>query len=291
MAKPRRAEPLSGAGNYEFAKHGVSRFDVRDPYHLAVTLTWPQFLGVFVALEAAINVLFALLYLAGPGAIANGRAGSFSDAFFFSLETLATVGYGDFHPATLYGHIISSIEIVTGVVFTAIMTGLLFVRFSRPRAAIRFAETAVIARHQGKPTLMVRLGNGRFTMMSNASVRLDALIPERSEEGQFYRRIHELHVRQARLPVFALTWTVMHEIDARSPLADYDQDRLIEEGIRLFVTIEARDTALGAIVHDMASYEPQDVRFGHRYADAVLTGEDGKLYADLHRLSDVLPDA
>lgn len=289
MKRPRRIDrpALDGA---EFTKHGVRRFDIRDPYHIAVTLSWPQFLGAFAAIEVAINLLFALLFMARPGAIANAAPGSFTDAFFFSLETLATVGYGDFHPASLYGHVIASVEIVTGVAFTAIMTGLLFVRFSRPRPAIRFATVAVIAQHEGRPTLMVRLGNGRMTSMSNAVVRLDALIPERTREGQQYRRIHELHLRQARLPVFALTWTVMHEIDAKSPLRDHDAARWAAEGVRLFLTIEARDTALGAVVQDIAAYQPQDIRFGHRYEDAVLQGEDGRLSVDLRRLSDVTPD-
>jgi hypothetical protein len=117
----------------------------------------------------AINVVFALLYNLGPGNVTNTTPGSFSDLFFFSIETLATVGYGVMAPATLYGHIISAVEIVTGMAFTAIVTGLLFVRFSRPKAKILAAEDAVVTMHNERPTLMLRIINGRVSIMTNAS--------------------------------------------------------------------------------------------------------------------------
>src|ERR1700732_5260423 len=138
-------------GGFELMQKGASRDDLRDPYHLAVTLSWPRFFRVLLAVDVAINLVFALLYLAVPGSIGNARAGSFADAFFFSLETLATVGYGVMAPASLYGHIVSAAEILCGLVFTAIMTGLIFVRFAKPRAKILFADDAVIS-HGARPS-------------------------------------------------------------------------------------------------------------------------------------------
>ena len=164
--KKRDATMHVGAGGVELVKRGASRYDFSDPYHIAIELSWKEFALAFAGLELGINVVFALLYLASPGCIANARPGSFSDAFFFSIETLATVGYGTMAPATLYGHVVSAIEIICGMVFTAIMTGLLFVRFSKPRPRILFADQAVVTSHNCSPTLMVCIANGRMTLLT-----------------------------------------------------------------------------------------------------------------------------
>jgi inward rectifier potassium channel len=172
--RKREATMRVSTGAPELIKRGASRYAFSDPYHLAVEMSWKEFALAFAGLELGINVVFALLYLARPGCVANMRPGSFSDAFFFSLETLATVGYGTMAPATLYGHAVSAIEIVCGMVFTAIMTGLLFVRFSKPRPRILFADQAVVTSHNCSPTLMVRIANGRMTLLTNAPVALPA---------------------------------------------------------------------------------------------------------------------
>jgi inward rectifier potassium channel len=130
-------------GAFEFKKLGISRFDVRDPYHFAVALTWPGYLLALFALYLSVNLVFAALFWLVPGSVANARPGKFADALFFSIETIGTVGYGDMHPATLYGHAVASGEIVCGLAFTAILTGLTFVRFSRPRAKLVFAANPV----------------------------------------------------------------------------------------------------------------------------------------------------
>src|SRR5580698_10027050 len=142
--------------DFEFLKIGADRFDLTDPYHLALTAPWPYFtLGVF-GFYGVINLAFAGLYLAQPGCVANAHPGSIPDAFFFSIETLATVGYGVMAPATLYGHVVATTEIITGMAFTAIMTGLIFVRFSKPKARILYADKVVITRHNERPTLIMR---------------------------------------------------------------------------------------------------------------------------------------
>jgi inward rectifier potassium channel len=147
-------------GSYEFRKKGISRFDLRDPYHLAVALTWPQFLAALLTLHLSVNLVFVALYWAVPESVANVRPHSFADHLFFSIETLATVGYGEMYPATLYGRVVAATELVCGLAFTAIPSGLTFVRFSRPRAKLIFAANPVVAMHNGKPTLMVRSATG-----------------------------------------------------------------------------------------------------------------------------------
>ena len=277
-------------GSYEFQKKGVSRFDLRDPYHLAIALSWPQFLAAFGAAYLLVNCVFATLFWLSPGSVANVRPNSFRDCFFFSIETLATVGYGNMYPATLYGYVVMAGEIVCGLGFTAILTGLTFVRFSRPRLKLIFAENAVVAMHRGKPTLMLRVGNGRPASLLDATARLNVLLTETTDKGQPFRRARELRLERAHLPVFPLTWTLMHVLDERSPLYGYDADRVKATRAQVFVIVEARDPTLATSVHDSRDYAPDAIRFGLRYADAISTAEDGSVIADMTRIGALEPD-
>ncbi len=277
-------------GRFGVSNMGAARFDWHDPYHLAVSLPWPVFVGVLVGCWLAINLLFAMLYALGPGDIANARPGDFADAFFFSVETLATVGYGVMAPVTTYGHIISATEIVSGTAFTAIVTGLLFVRFSRPKARIVYADDAVIHTHNAQRTLMVRAAHGRLTLMTSASARLFALIAERTKEGSYLRRIHDLTLTQSQLPLFVVPWILMHVIDEDSPLHGLDAEVLLQSDVRLFLTIEAQDQALGATVHDIKYYESAHIRSGMRYVDAVTFDDEGRATVDLSRISLIEPE-
>ena len=292
---PLEREPADGVarlrlGSYEFKKKGVSRFDLRDPYHLAVALTWPQFLAALLALYLSVNVVFTILFWLVPGSVANARPDSFSDAFFFSIETLATVGYGKMYPATLYGHMVASIEIVCGLAFTAVLTGLTFVRFSRPRAKLIFAANPVVAMHNGKPTLMVRIGNGRAAVLADAKPQLNVLLTETTTEGKVFRRMQELWLERAHIPIFPLFWTLMHVLDERSPLDGYDAARAVKANAQVFVAIEARDPTLATTVHDIRNYPAEDVRFGMRYTEAVTTARDGTPVLDLTAIGALEPD-
>ena len=277
-------------GSYEFKKKGIARFDLRDPYHLAVALTWPQFLAALLALYLSVNVVFATLFWLVPGSVANARSDSFSDAFFFSIETLATVGYGEMYPATLLGHMVASIEIVCGLAFTAILTGLTFVRFSRPRAKLIFAANPVVAMHNGKPTLMVRIGNGRAAVLADARAQLNVLLTETTTAGNVFHRAQELRLERAHIPMFPLFWTLMHVLDERSPLNGYDAPRAIKANAQVFVAIEARDPTLATTVRDIRNYPAADIRFGMRYTEAVTTASDGTPVLDLTAIGALEPD-
>ena len=270
---------------------GIRRFDFRDPYHITVSLSWPSFILAMVGCWLTINLVFALLYVLSPGDVVNARPGSFSDVFFFSIETLATVGYGVMAPATLYGHIVSATEIVTGTAFTAIVTGLLFVRFSRAKAKILYADNPVITTRNGRPTLMLRFVNGRRSIMTSANARMFALLEERTAEGEYFRRIHDLQLVQSHLPVFVMPWTLLHVIDETSPLHGLDADSLVAAGVRIFLTVEARDQALAALVQDVKNYPAAAIRFGMHFAEAVTLDETGSATADLSRISLLQPDA
>ena len=276
---------------FDLRKTGIARFDLlRDPYHFAVTLSWGAFVLTMLGCMLVINVVFAWFYLAHPGAIQNLRAHDYFSAFFFSLETMATVGYGEMAPASLYGHAVAGVEIVIGMAFTAIVTGLLFVRFSKPQARFLFADQLVVTKHNGIPTLMLRIANGRLTMLTHASAKLGVLLAEMTHEGQLFRAVHDLKLVRNEIPVFPLTWTLMHVIDPSSPLYGLTAKDLEAVDARFYLSVEARDTALGARVQDIHDYTHGFVAFGMRYADAVSRDEAGQTTADLSRLSLLEPE-
>src|SRR5438876_4614295 len=205
---------------------GSRRYDISDLYHLILTLSWPQFLALVVLVYLVINCLFAAAYVASPDSIANARAGSFTDAFFFSIETLATVGYGYMNPRSLYGHSVAAIEILVGIITFAVVTGLVFARFSRPQARVMFSRNAVIDSFNGQRTLMLRAANQRQNQILEATATLALVRDERTLEGPSFRRFYELGLVRSRSPAFALTWTIMHTIDAKSPLHGLTEEAL-----------------------------------------------------------------
>ena len=287
VADPHR----SGPEPFEMRTIGARRFHPSDPYHAALTVNWPAFLCLIAGAYLVTAFVFACLYAIEPGSVANVRPGHLEDLFFFSIETLATVGYGDLHPATTYGHQIAAVEILVGVAFTAILTGLIFVRFSRPRAMVIYAENLVITSYNGCRTLMLRIGNGRTNILSDAHMRLSALMREVSHEGQTFRRVYELSLLRSHNPLFALNMTLMHPINAQSPLQHLTDQELVESDIRFFFSFQARDPALGAMVHDLRTYAADKVMPGYRYVDMVTVNENGGTLGDLRKISLVEPDS
>jgi len=279
-----------GVGGYTVWLKGATRIDWRDSYYFIVTLSWPWFFLSLVTAVLAINVGFALLYLAEPGAIANAHPGSFADAFFFSFETASTVGYGDMYPASFYGHCISAAEIFVGMGFTALTTGLLFIRFARPKARIRYPRNPVIATHEGKPTLMIRIANDRRSLLFDAAAYLSLLLTHPGQNGKPVRRIHELQLIRSRLPMFSLTWTVMHRIDEASPLHGYNATDLQQRDALLIVGVAGHDEMVAARILGTRTYTPGDILFGMRYTEAISIGADGRITADLNAMSGIERD-
>ena len=277
-------------GGTEFHKLGTKRFDFRDPYYTALTLSWPAFFASILVIELGLNLFFAILYVVVPGAIANTRPGSLVDALFFSLETLATVGYGVMSPASNYGHVIASIEIIVGLGFTAIVTGLIFVRFSKAKAHIHFAGRLVVAQHHGRPTLMLRLGYTRAGVLTGATAQLTVILQKRTSSGEIFRETHVLQLVRPRMPILLLTWVLMHEIDAASAINGMTAEDLKETNARFVLAVEAEDPALGARVHDLHVYAADQVLFGMAYKDVVSFDGEGPVRADLSRLDEVEPD-
>ena len=282
--KGRRSQPRRIAlGNTSVLTHGLPNAFLQDVYHHAMTLSWPAFAGVCAAAFLLLNTLFAGLYLLGDAPIANQAPAGFMGAFFFSVETLATVGYGDMHPATLYAHWVATVEIFLGMANVAVITGVLFARFSLPRARILFATHPVVTRMDGRRTLMIRLANARQNMIVDASAKLRLLRSETTAEGQSFRRIYDLALRRDEQPMFILGWSLMHDIDANSPLFTADGGPP-SGSYSLVLSIRGVDETTGQTMHARHSYEHDALLWGHRYVDLTHTDAQGQTHMDYTRI-------
>ncbi|HEV2979035.1 MAG TPA: ion channel [Casimicrobiaceae bacterium] len=270
---------------------GGRRYDFTDLYHLILTLSWSQFFALVFCFYLAVNAIFALVFLASSDSITNARPGSFADAFFFSIETLATVGYGYMNPHTMYGHTVASVEILVGIMIFAVVTGLVFARFSRPTARVIFSRNAVIDSFNGQPTLMLRAGNQRQNQILEASANVSFVRDETTSEGQPFRRLYDLLLVRSRSPAFALSWTIMHTIDATSPLHGLTQESLRDCTANFAVTISGLDETIMQAVHARHDYTASDILLGHRFVDLFVTNPDGEPVIDLSRIDDVTPIA
>ena len=260
-----------------------------DLYHQVLVLPWWRFILAASALYLSLNVLFAVLYLLQPGAIDHARPGSFADAFFFSIQTMATIGYGVLTPVGLYANIVMTIETMVSLVFATFSTGVTFARFSRPTARVSFSRLVPVSRYNGVPTLAVRLSNSRRNQILEADVRLTLVRNERAAEGQQMRRFHDLKLVRGHTPIFALTFTVMHPIDQHSPLFGENADSLMDQDAELLVTVTGLDETMSQTIHARYSYGMDEIKFGHRFVDMFGYSPTGRLVIDYNQFHKVEP--
>lgn len=278
-------------GNSSIKRIGVGRWHWSDSYHWMLTLTWPRFFGLIGAMYFVINLVFAAAFYLVPDSVANTRPGSLLDVVFFSIETLATVGYGYMHPNTTYGHVMASAEILIGMIAVAGFTGLLFARFSRPTSRIMFSDFAVITKFNGMQTLMVRAGNERSNLILEASVRAALVRRETTREGQMFTRFYDLKLERHQTSVFALSWSIMHHIDEDSPLYGKSREDLHNEGATLTVAVSGTDDTLNDFVHARQSYAAEHIYFNHHFVDILSDkAEDNTRILDFGKFHDIVAD-
>lgn len=286
--RPRRAHFVRRLNEHEsivVTQAKAHSFD--DFYHRALTASWPR-LGIWSsALYLVINALFALLYLLQPNAITGARAGSFADAFFFSVQTMGTIGYGVLSPATVYANVLVTCESILGMVFVAVTTGLVFARISIPRSKIRFGQYAVIGPFQGVPTLHFRIANERRNKILQAEVTVTLLRYETTAEGTVMRRFYDLELVRSRSPVFELTFSLMHAITASSPLALATAQSLEAEQAELVITVAGLDETMGQTIHARYSYQWDEVLWNHRFVDIFVRAGQAATVLDMDRFDDV----
>jgi inward rectifier potassium channel len=277
-------------GHREIETLGLSQGFWGDLYHRSMTVYWPVFFGSAAAIFVALNAVFGFLYSLGHEPIANAAENGPLAYFYFSIETLATVGYGDMHPQTNYGHLIATVEIFTGMSFLAVMTGLIFARFSRPRARFVFAKEAVITRHEGRPTLMIRLANARHNTVSRATARLWIIRAERSKEGDQLRRFYEIKLDRSEHPMFVLSWMLFHIIDKDSPLHGVTASDLAEGDALLVLNVGGVDDSSAQQLYARHVYSWRDIRWQHRYRDITSVSAQGRFLLDYTKFDDVVAE-
>jgi inward rectifier potassium channel len=290
MRKRSRHHVAVRSGQVEFVKVNTDAWKWRDVYRWLLGLSWPRFAGFVAVVYVALNLMFAVLYTLERDSIAGiTTAHWFLDCFFFSVQTLATVGYGHMYPQTIYGHVVSTFEIMVGVFLLAVMTGLIFVRFSRPVARVLFSRSIVIGPLNGKSTLMVRIGNENHHSMVEAKFRILYSRDQQLIEGGDFRYFYDLKLHFAQLTVFPAALTLRHEIDEESPLLGKTVEALEAERALFFVSVVGIDPVIAAEVQTQKDYTFRDVKFGHRFVEIYTSHGSGKLTVDYGRLHDTEP--
>ncbi|MGN6666400.1 MAG: ion channel [Trinickia sp.] len=276
----------TGAGS--IVTHGMPDRTRLDLYHRALTARWPMFFAALAGFFVLLNTCFAALYSFGHAPIANQSPDGFLGAFFFSVETLATVGYGDMHPQTVYAHAIATLEIFTGMSSIALATGLIFVRFSRPRARIIFARYAVVRTLDGRPTLMLRAANARQNVILEAKARLRLMRHETKPEGYSLWRIHDLTLIREQHPIFLLGWNLMHVIDEDSPLYGETAESLAACEASLMLMIEGADETTTQTMYGRYTWAHDDIRWQHRFVDLLHDDAHGITHIDYSKFDEVI---
>lgn len=284
--RPRRLN----LGGREVESYGLRTDFWSDFNHRCLTASWPVFFAGAAVLFLATNFVFAFLFWLGDKPVANAP-GDFLYYFYFSIETLATVGYGDMHPQTHYGHVLASIEMFLGLFVAAVLTGLIFYRFSRPRARILFSQSAVIAAHDGTPSLMIRAANERLNAISGPTAKMWLTTTVMTAEGAEFRRFNELPLLRSQSPLFVLSWTIIHPIDAASPLFGLDQDALDARQATIIVAIEGHDETSVQTVRARKTYQRQDIVFGQRFVDVLEPSNDDRVRVNYTKFHTTEPDA
>jgi inward rectifier potassium channel len=287
-----RTDPALNGGRLTapVVKRNVRARPFADIYHFFLTSSWPSLFALILLFYLATNAIFALVYML-EGGIENARPGSFLDHYFFSVQTMATIGYGKMVPHSVFANAVVALEALFGLLFLALATGLMFAKFSTARARVLFSRHAVIAVRDGVPSIMVRLANERKTGLVEATLRLVLVRDETTKEGEYFRRFHTLSLQRSSNAVFAFSWTAVHPIDEASPLYGATIESLEKSAAGLVATLVGLDEATAQTVHARHSWSWRDFRFDHKFVDILSTYADGTRAIDYARFHEIEPSA
>ena len=264
---------------------------VGDIYHPLLSVRWGWLCLLVAGMYVLTNVLFAALYMSQDGSIENARPGSFLDHFYFSVQTMATIGYGKMTPSTDLANVLVAVEALLGMLGIAMATGLIFAKFARTRPRVRFSAVAVVATRDGKPTLMFRLANERNTQIVEAQLSVMVLRDETTQEGERMRRLVDVPLVRSHSAMFALSWLAIHPIDEKSPFFGITAETQADTNLELVVSMLGMEEVTGQTVHARHAYGWSDIRWNHRFVDMFTIGEDGSRTMDLGKFHDVVPIA
>ena len=283
--KRNKGRTLSLHGN-DIIADGLEHPFLHDIYHRCMTVRWPVFFGLIALVFLLLNLVFAVLYQLQDNGIANQFPPGIWGAFFFSVETLATVGYGDMHPQTLYAHLVATVEIFIGMMGIALITGVMFARFSRPRARVVFSAHPVIRPVDGRQALLLRAANGRLNVIAEASAKLRILRKETSVEGMTLRRVHDLKLVREQTPMFVLSWTLIHFIEPDSPLYSMSREDMERSELKLVLSLEGTDESTSQTLLARKIFDHTSIRWNHGYRDLLHTDAEGRDHIDYARIDE-----
>jgi len=275
-------------GSLPIVRVGTANGYLSDLYHLLLVSSWSRLLLLLGLVFVGSNCLFALAYLLAGDSIQGGRPGSFVDAFFFSVQTMATIGYGHMVPRTLWANILVAVESLVSLLGLAVVTGLTFAKFSRPTARVLFSRVSVIAPWDGVPSLIFRMANQRGNHIAEARVHVILARNETTAEGDVFRRLRDLQLVRDETALFALTWTAIHPISDISPLNHATRESLAESEAEIIVSLTGLDESFSETVHARHSYRAEDIVWGARFVDILLRLPDGRRQVDYTRFHDVI---
>lgn len=261
----------------------------QDVYHQVLTMTWPRFFAWVAGFWFLINFVYAALYFAVPGSLDGEHTDRFADCFFFSVQTLATIGYGTISPGNLTGNLLVVAESLTGILLVALITGMTFARFARPRALVLFTDHIAVVHRDGAPHLLIRVANARHNQIVDANLRVGLLLTTRTSDGQEMRVPAEVKLVRDKTSVFFLSWTVAHRIDASSPFYGKDAlERLRAQDAQIFCTLVGLDETIAQTIHVRHMYTLDDIAWGARFADVLRNDTDGVRVLDYTKFHELV---
>ncbi|MFY9226051.1 MAG: ion channel [Blastocatellia bacterium] len=292
VAEESRQRLLNADGSFNVKREGLRFWSSLSLYHSLLTTSWTKFLSLVVISYFSINIIFALTYLLCGKTGLNGLVGDtvvkqFAEAFFFSVQTFSTIGYGHVNPASFAANIIVVIEALVGLLWVAMATGLLFARFSRPSAKIIFSKFAIIAPYRNITAFEFRITNG----LKNQLIELEAkvlLAQKEQVNGKKIRRFYELNLERHKVVFFPLSWTIVHPIDETSPLYQYNAKKLLEVDAEFLILLTGIDETFSQTVHSRSSYKASEVLWNVKFADIFnRNNDDNQLTIDVSNLHKV----
>jgi inward rectifier potassium channel len=286
--RPVAVKPYLGQGSLLWLR--AAGHHSRDVYYRLLTIPQIVLIGLLTGAFLVLNVAFALAYLACGNGIENARPGSFTDAFFFSVQTMATIGYGKLIPVGLAANLLVTAEAALGLFGMAMAAALMFARYTRPTAGVMFSRNMVVTRFEGQPTLMFRLANERNEEINEARIHVVLLRDETTQEGDQFRMLHDMALRRSFTPTFGLSWSVMHVIDETSPLFGRSADDLAAQRAQILVLFSGHHEAFQQEVHSRHAYHAADIAWNKRFADLLVTLPDGREVVDETRLDELIPE-
>ena len=284
--RPVRSLALTPRGQRMALVRGQDKGRFLDFYHDLLIASWPVFFLQLAAAFLAVNLMFALLYVIDRGGIANARPGNFADAFFFSVQTLGTLGYGVMAPKTLYANLLVTVESFSGILTIALFTGIIFARFSRPFARVLFSRVAVVAPFDGIPTLIFRAANQRGEAIIDATVTVSLARQYITSEGVVMRRFQELKLLRSSNPLFALSWSVMHPIDDASPLYGLSPEDMEAQEMEIVIMLSGVDEILSDRIYARHAYWAGEILWNRRFVDVISVHSSGRRIVNLHQFHD-----